>query len=713
MIYRVIMDGNDILNFQEKPYILLQPNLEIELNTAGSFDFTMPPCHTFYDDIHPITSTIEVYEDEDLLWFGRPMEIKTDFLKNKQVYCEGALSFFNDTVQRPHEYDSIYVHEFFRTIISAHNTQVSPSRQFTVGNITVNNKKVYRNLRYESTFDVMKRQCLNSEGGYFFIRRENGINYIDWLTEMPYTTNQPVEFGLNLLDITSSFNGSSIVTCVLPLGEEDQETGEELTIASINNGSDIIESEAVSAYGRITKVVQFNGVRYPDTLYEDGLEYLGSNQFDDLVIECSAAELHAQNPNYEKFKVGQMVHCHSVPHLLDKAFPLLRISISLDSAAKKITLGSQKSQTLTEITKVDIESISQDIQEIGDLADETSWDLDHEVKPQIEAIYGIPDLDDFKNELSDLSKDWGDPDSWPEGVQDLMDRFSLSDSLGNAKDALSDLMAELMDKMAAEAEESGEGLPDGFEDLINRFKEGGTNGENALDELLKKMSARSAGNEQVIDWLKKLRIDYITQQDLAERMRSHQIAGEQDALDGDITDNLANLSQFKSDLGNLEALVKNMQDEKSGESQDADYENVRNNLTKTISDIGVLEGLFKRIRDGQGSGNQDSDYENIQAGIGEIGSDLDTLEMLLKKWMANQAGNQDTDYESILSNLAKLRSDLQKAEKPSSIYDMSKGISGLKESVSSVSGLVSGLSGSIGDVSASRQVATVQDGYSR
>ena len=112
MIYRVIMDGNDILNFQEKPYILLNPNLEIELNTAGSFDFTMPPCHTFYDDIHPITSTIEVYEDEDLLWFGRPMEIKTDFLKNKQVYCEGALSFFNDTVQRPHEYDSIYVHEF-------------------------------------------------------------------------------------------------------------------------------------------------------------------------------------------------------------------------------------------------------------------------------------------------------------------------------------------------------------------------------------------------------------------------------------------------------------------------------------------------------------------------------------------------------------------------------------------------------------------------
>ena len=297
MQYRVIMDGNDILNFQEKPYILLHPNLEIELNTAGSFDFTMPPCHMFYADIHPLTSTIEVYEDEDLLWFGRPVEIKTDYLKNKQVYCEGALSFFNDTVQRPHEYDSIFVHDFFTTVISAHNEQVSESRQFTVGNITVENKKVYRTLRYESTFDVLKRQCLNAEGGYFFIRRENGTNYIDWLVEMPYTTNQPVEFGLNLLDITQAFNGSSIVTCVLPLGETDRETGEELTISSINNGSDVIDSEAAQKYGRITKAVQFNGVRYPDTLYEDGLEYLQDHQFDGLLIECSAAELHSQNPN--------------------------------------------------------------------------------------------------------------------------------------------------------------------------------------------------------------------------------------------------------------------------------------------------------------------------------------------------------------------------------------------------------------------------------
>ena len=29
MIYRVIMDGNDILNYQEKPFILINPSLSM------------------------------------------------------------------------------------------------------------------------------------------------------------------------------------------------------------------------------------------------------------------------------------------------------------------------------------------------------------------------------------------------------------------------------------------------------------------------------------------------------------------------------------------------------------------------------------------------------------------------------------------------------------------------------------------------------------
>lgn len=412
MIYRVLMDGTDILNYQEKPYILVSPTLTMELNAAGSFEFTMPPAHALYDAVKPLASTIVVYEDETLLWYGRPIEVRTDFYKQKTIYCEGALAFFNDSVQRLHEYESISVHTFFRTVIENHNAQVNADRQFTVGNITVADRKVYRKLNYDSTFNVLKRQCLNAEGGYLFLRREDGINYIDWYAEVPLDSNQPVEFGLNMLDLSRVFDGSGIATCVIPLGENVEETGEPLTVASVNNGSDLIESEAVADYGYITKAVSFNGVSHPDTLYEDGLEYLESTQFDNMTVECTAAELHWQNGNYGLFRVGQKIHCRSIPHLLDRYFDLLKITLRLDTAEKQITLGSTKKQTLTEITKESLTSMEDIGTRIDDaISEATDGFTDYVdesiggVEETISDLTGIPTVDDYQEDVSGLLDD--------------------------------------------------------------------------------------------------------------------------------------------------------------------------------------------------------------------------------------------------------------------------------------------------------------------
>lgn len=412
MIYRVLMDGTDILNYQEKPFILVSPTLTMELNAAGSFEFTMPPAHALYDAVKPLASTIVVYEDETLLWYGRPIEVRTDFYKQKTIYCEGALAFFNDSVQRLHEYESISVHTFFRTVIENHNAQVNADRQFTVGNITVADRKVYRKLNYDSTFNVLKRQCLNAEGGYLFLRREDGVNYIDWYAEVPLDSNQPVEFGLNMLDLSRVFDGSGIATCVIPLGENVEETGEPLTVASVNNGSDVIESDAVAEYGYITKAVSFNGVSHPNTLYEDGLEYLESTQFDNMTVECTAAELHWQNGNYGLFRVGQKIHCRSIPHLLDRYFDLLKITLRLDTAEKQITLGSTKKQTLTEITKESLTSMEDIGTRIDDaISEATDGFTDYVdesiggVEDTISDLTGIPTVDDYQEDMSGLLDD--------------------------------------------------------------------------------------------------------------------------------------------------------------------------------------------------------------------------------------------------------------------------------------------------------------------
>lgn len=476
MIYRVIMDGNDILDYEDKDHVLLSPQLNTELNTAGAFEFTMPPEHALYGSVQPLLSTIEVYEDEDMIWFGRPVEIKTDFWKQRLVYCEGALAFFNDSVQRPHEYDSISLHTFFRTVIANHNAQVAASRRFTVGQITVTDKSVYRKLRYESTFDVLKRQCLNAEGGYLFVRRIDGVNYIDWLAEMPYSCNQPVEFGLNLLDITSGFDGSSIATCVVPLGDTDSETGEELTVASVNGGSDTIESEAVSVYGRITKAVTFSGVKEAATLYRDGVEYLQNTQFNNLVIECSAAELHSQNANFEQFRVGQMIRCHSIPHLVDREFPLTKLSLRLDTAAKQITLGNLARQSLTRIYKEDKQEeesednpLAEEIEALGERIDG--------LEDLIEEIPGI-DIGDLEEAISDLQTDLDDSIS---GLHtDLDDAISgIQTDLG---DAISGIQTDLDDAISGLQTDFGDAISgvqgdiSDLSDLVNGIVDGSNDG---------------------------------------------------------------------------------------------------------------------------------------------------------------------------------------------------------------------------------------------
>lgn len=416
MIYNVTLDGVSIFNYEYPDMVLLDPKLETELNTSGSFEFTMPASHVFYDNVQLLTSDIEVYEGDHLLWFGRPVEIKTDYYRQKRVTCEGALAYFNDSVQELKEYDRISIRDFFKTVVENHNKQVAENRQFTVGNITIPDKKVYRKLQYEQTMDVLKKQCLSAEGGYFFVRRENGVNYIDWLPEMPYSCNQPIEFGLNLLNISGDIGGEDVATCVLPLGDTDSETGQPLTVASVNNGKKIVESEAVSTYGKITKAVTFSGVSDPRTLYQNGVEYLNSLQFDHLSIECDASELHFLNSNFEAFQVGQMIHCVSKPHLVDRDLPLTKMSLKLDTATKQITLGTSAKQTLTEIYA-----------DMTDSSDAETQDLEDNVTDLQD---NISDMQDDISDMQDQIDSMSEGDGWHHwiGTQEEYDAITEKDA---------------------------------------------------------------------------------------------------------------------------------------------------------------------------------------------------------------------------------------------------------------------------------------------
>lgn len=349
MIYRVYKNGVSI--YDEGPTMaLLDPHVENELNTAGSFEYKMPTSHDYYSSPNVLTDDIEVYEGNNLIFFGRVVSLQKDWNNAWITYCEGALAFFNDTIQRPHTYYDYSVRQFFRDVIANHNDLAPANRRFTVGNITIDDKLVYRKLDYEDTWSVLKSMCLDAEGGYLIPRKENGTIYIDWLKELPYISDQPVQFGMNLIDLNQYLDGSDIVTTVIPLGDVDDTTGMRVTVSPVNDTKDYIDNtDAVNLYGRVSQVVIFNGITDPANLKTLGTNWLTNQQFDKLTIECDAAELSYLNPSYGPFRVGQTVHVASTPHVINRDFPLSKISINLDSGVKKITIGTAPRKDLTEI----------------------------------------------------------------------------------------------------------------------------------------------------------------------------------------------------------------------------------------------------------------------------------------------------------------------------------------------------------------------------
>lgn len=358
-MFTVKLDGLDIYT-SDLNNTLINPKVKNELNSAGSFEFTMPARHVHYDNIKIMLSTIDVYEDDILLFTGRPTEIEIDFLQQKKVYCEGAFAYFNDSIQRPYEYDQTNISTFLTSLITNHNAQVSQNRQISVGTINIPTARtIYRKTNYETTKDCISEMCLDTNGGYMSIRKEFGVNYLDWYSDLSDISNQPVVYGINLLDLIQNRTIENIFSRIIPLGEND-ENDEPITIKSVNSGLDYLDISVAGItpipfsdyYGIIEKTVKFDDIYTATDLKTAAEAYIAQLIPDSVSIECEAADLHyTDSTQYAPFKVGQLVTVASTPHGISASFPITKIEIDLTTAAKTINIGTPPARTLTEITK--------------------------------------------------------------------------------------------------------------------------------------------------------------------------------------------------------------------------------------------------------------------------------------------------------------------------------------------------------------------------
>jgi phage minor structural protein len=357
-MYKVLIDGALMCDSRIEELALLNPVVTLEENKAGSFSFTIPPEHPSYNSIQRRKTIVDVYldDEEEPVFSGICIEADETFNKQKKISCEGSLTFLNDSIQRPKRYKGYTVRGLLEAYIANHNAQVEEKKQFQVGIVTVVDPNDYISCytNMENTMTCLKEDLVDDLGGIIRVRFVNGIRYIDYLAESPNTNSQVIKFGKNLLDFTSNIDSSDIATAVIPLGAKLEESTVEgletrLTIESVNNGCDYVYSaEAVAEYGWIYKKVEFDDVTTASNLKTKGEQYLAETQFEHMVIEAKAIDLHLTDSKEERFKISDQIRVLSAPHGLDKYIRLTKQTLNLNNRENDtVTLGKDETLSLS------------------------------------------------------------------------------------------------------------------------------------------------------------------------------------------------------------------------------------------------------------------------------------------------------------------------------------------------------------------------------
>lgn len=311
----------------EPAMTLIDPELTLTAGAAGEFVFSIAPTQLYYDSFQKLTSIITIMRDDKIIWEGRIINEEMDFYKMKKFTCEGAMAYFNDTIQERATI-GYTLKPFIEWIINYHNTQLGINTEnaelhkiFKVGyvsNIVLGINEEAFATDYENTLEVLN-SIVDRFGGYFVITwdavGEKVLNYYSKEDSIGNgslfkTSRQTIEFGHNLLDYTHSYDVTEMCTVVCPMGgnvkvkdpDTDEEKDVKLDLSMLGNYEGeleghikgtpyIMSKEAVAANGWIVKKVDFDDCTDLQALYYLGKAYLEEGQFANMTIEVSAFDL--------------------------------------------------------------------------------------------------------------------------------------------------------------------------------------------------------------------------------------------------------------------------------------------------------------------------------------------------------------------------------------------------------------------------------------
>ena len=359
-MYRIICDSYVLYDPRLPDLFVFQPELTQKKNEPGELTFTIPKEHPHYGVLEKLKSRIKVYRDDTLIWVGRAIEDERDLYENRKVVAEGFLAYLLDSILRPFTMDGTAA-EIWDYILTQHNGQVNVNQRFVLGNSDLSGSVSIAIKDYLSAWQVLKTSLLDPLGGYLIVRFDETENLVlDYLTDVPDTSTQRIEFGENLIELLLSKNASETYTACIPLGaslrdvDPESESDARLTIASVNEGQDYLIDTALAAeYGVIFAPIgstTWDEISDASILMNQGRDWLsGTGARFKQTIKLTAVDLHNADANVESFQFLDKVVVSCGALCPEETYVLSELSIPLNNPASTgIVLGDSRPSLIGE-----------------------------------------------------------------------------------------------------------------------------------------------------------------------------------------------------------------------------------------------------------------------------------------------------------------------------------------------------------------------------
>ena len=373
-LWEIYMDGDyrsgkllHITGVDDSTRHVMQGKLSLELGEAGSFSFAILPSHALYGDITPYKTTVTIYQEGVEMFRGRVTGYTTNMDRQRQVTCEGDLSYLSDAIFRLTEGGKKTLKEVFQSVIRHYNqsaklNEMDP-RYLAPGDVTISKANYTIDLDEWSTSNgegwtdarAIIDEFIGIFGGYLrTVRGDDGLVHVEYLSGYTDVNSQAIVYGENLVELTINSKPDDLFTVFIPEGDsngngEDSEPTRitsydyvvddsviNATIYHQKGSYEMIWEEGVKLYGRIMKTESFSGIDNSRELFQRSMAYFRECIASHLGnFSVKAIDRHYLDPSrYQPIYIGQKVVIKSDLHNVDTENQMLtcvKIDYELDN----------------------------------------------------------------------------------------------------------------------------------------------------------------------------------------------------------------------------------------------------------------------------------------------------------------------------------------------------------------------------------------------